>query len=85
MQSKIHFLATLLGKVPYYQENHHALVIEFVKSLKKFGTPLLILFFKRKCQCYVPITRKPSNMVKAREQSKPFVTFVMFNIDQITL
>jgi len=51
--------------------------------MQKFGTTLLMP--KWKCQCFDRIAREPSNMVKAREQSKTLNYTDPFKIDQITL
>jgi len=84
VKSKIHFFAIWLWKLAYYQENQPALVIEHIKnSYKMFGATLLMP--KWKCQCFDRIARGPSNMVKAREQSKTLNYTDPFQIDQITL
>jgi len=84
VQSKIHFFAIWLWKLAYYQENQPALVVEYIKNLiQKFWTTLFMS--KWKCQCFDRIAREPSNMVKAREQSKTLNYKDSFKIDQITL
>ena len=84
VQSKMHFFAIWLWKLAYYRENQPALVVEYIKNLiQKFWTTLLMP--KWKCQCFDRIAREPSNMVKAREQSKTLNYTDPFKIDQITL
>jgi len=69
VQSKMHFFAIWLWKVAYYREHQPALVVDYIKNLiQKFWT--ILLMPKWKCQCFDRIAREPSNMVKAREQSK---------------
>jgi len=84
VQSKMHFFAFWLWKLAYYQENQPALVVEYIKNLiLKFWTTLLMP--KWKCQCFDRIAMEPSNMVKAREQSKPLNYTDPFKSYQITL
>jgi len=84
VQSKINYFAIWLWKLAYYQENQPALVIEHINnSYKMFWATLLMPTWK--CQCFDLIAREPSNMVKAREQSKTLNYTDPFQIDQITL
>ena len=72
VQSKMHVFAIWLWKLAYYRENQPALVVKYIKNLiQKFCTTLLMP--KWKCQCFDRIAREPSNMVKAREQSKTLI------------
>jgi len=52
-------------------------------AYKKFWTTLLMP--KWKCQCFDRIAREPSNMLKAREQSKKLNYTDRFKTDHITL
>jgi len=80
VQSKMHIFAIWLWKLAYYRENQPALVVEYIKNLiQKFWTSLLMS--KWKCQCFDRIAREPSNMVKAREQSKTLNYTDPFKID----
>ena len=84
VQRKCTFFAIWLWKLAYYQENQPALVIEFIKLLiVQFWITLLMSTWK--CQCLNQIAREPSNMVKAREQSKKLNYTDLFKIDHITL
>ena len=84
VQSKFTFFAIWFWKLAYYRENQPALVVEYIKNLiQKFWTTFLLQ--KWKCQCFDRIAREPSNMVKAREQSKTLNYTDPFKIDQITL
>jgi len=84
VQSKMHLFSIWLWKLAYYRENQPALVVEYIKNLiQKFWTTLLLP--KWKCHCFDRIAREPSNMVKAREQSKTLNYTDPFKIDHITL
>jgi len=84
VQSKIHFFCNLVMKIGVLSRTPTRFSRRISKNLiQKFWTTLLMP--KGKCQCFDQIAREPSNMVKAREQSKTLNYTDLFKIDQITL
>jgi len=84
VQSKRPLFSIWLWKLAFYRKIQSALVVEYIKNLiLKFWTTLLMP--KWKCLCFDRIAREPSNMVKAREQSKTLNYTDPFQINQITL
>ena len=77
---KCTFFAIWLWELAYCRESQRALVVEYIK---KFWTTLFLP--KWKLQGFDRIAREPSNMVKAREQSKKLNYTDPFKIDHITL
>jgi len=80
----MHFFCNLVMKICVLSRKPTCFSRRIHKNLiQKFWTTLLMP--KWKCQCFDRNAREPSNMMKAREQSKTLNYTDPFKIDQIIL